>query len=186
MTTTDIAAETAQRSSGSTVLPRVGQDRLSIAKLMWLTAGAAAGLTLFGAPPGEFEPANSQWWRMELNALLCGVALAGLGFALPRPARRRQAGSLFALIAGLGTLLLLPPAAIEAFRAASDRRTVVTCLYFVMPLMGLWTAFAALIDGAFARRRRRRPWTESFGLGLAACWSPLGVWVLVDIYREVL
>ena len=70
----------------------------------------------------------------------------------------------------------------------TDRNMTAGCLYNVLPLMGLWNLLAALVAASAVRRELvpKMSWTERYGLFLSLAWSPLGVWMLVDIYRDVL
>jgi hypothetical protein len=45
-----------------------------------------------------------------------------------------------------------------------------------------------MLGGHLARTlfNRETPWSERYGFLLALLWSPLGVWVLADLYTEVL
>lgn len=61
------------------------------------------------------------------------------------------------------------------------------CLYFVIPNLALWCLLAAILTGrAHQVFGRQTPGTERYGLLLAMLWSPLGVWHLIGIYRDVL
>jgi len=125
---------------------------------------------------------------MLANAVLIGLALPAPLFMV-RP-RRRDArplgfGSLFALVAGLGALLMLPPAL--AARLKSSQGGAVVCLAYVLPLMGLWFILAALLSGQIRSLfRADTPWRERYGALLALLWSPLGAWHLYGFYSEVL
>ena len=167
-------------------------DRLTIRRMLLLMAGIAVGLVVFAPRFGEGEIADVEKWRYTANAIVIGLAIAAPLVCIRRVIRKRPlaAGGLFALAAGLGVWLLLPAAVAEfvARQGGNDRGTTVSCLYWVMPLMGLWYLLAALVSGHVARKlfTPSTPWVERYGLCLAFLWSPLGVWMLIDIYRDVL
>ncbi|MBI2826640.1 MAG: hypothetical protein HYX69_18360 [Planctomycetia bacterium] len=167
------------------------RDTLSIGRLLLLTAGVATGLALFGPVYDSATPINSEWWRYLANAALVGLALPAPLFCIrPRRARPLGAGGFFALAAGLGAVSILPaaaavriahpPAAGEAYGLPA------TCIGWVLPLMGLWFFVAMLVSGQVGRRMfwRASPWTDRYGFWLALGWSPLGVWLLVEVYSE--
>jgi hypothetical protein len=169
-------------------------DRLTIRRLLILTAGVAVGLALFAPHFSAGDLADAGQWRAVVNAVIIGLALPAPLFCIPRAFRNRGlgAGGLFALAVGLGVWLLLPAAVVEWLaRNASpsnQRNMTGACLYNVLPLMGFWYLLAALTAGHAGRRlySRTTPWTERYGFFLSLLWSPLGVWLLVDIYRDVL
>jgi hypothetical protein len=169
-------------------------DRLTIRRLMLLTAGVAVGLTIFSPPLKEMNPGSADDWRVLWNALAVGLAAPAPLFCTAVGFRngRLGFGGMFALAAGLGVWLLLPPAIIEWLgRNASPRVDIdqaVFCLFFVLPSMGLWYLLAAFVGGQVGRRlfSRSTPWTDKYGFFLALLWSPLGAWQLVEIYRNVL
>ncbi|NLX95625.1 MAG: hypothetical protein GXY83_05565 [Rhodopirellula sp.] len=160
-------------------------DRLTILRLLLLTAGVAVGL-------GVFLPRSSDPWDIN-TVLVVGNALV-LGLALPAPlftlrfGRRRERplgpGGLFALTVGLGGLLMLPPALASVVSPKPGSAAV--CLYYAMPLVGLWYLLAAALAGHVNRAlfRPATPWVERYGLLLAALWSPLGAWHLANFYLE--
>ena len=172
----------------------VASDRLTIRRLLLLTAGVAVGLTLFAPRFEEGGFADVEQWRAVANAAIIGLALLAPLFCFSRAVRNRHlgAGGFFALAVGLGVWLLLPAAVMEWFARhatpPTDRNMTAGCLYNVLPLMGLWNLLAALVAGSAARRELvpKMSWTERYGLFLSLAWSPLGVWMLVDIYRDVL
>jgi hypothetical protein len=163
------------------------RDRLTILRVLLLTAGVAAGLSVF-APEKEADSfEKSEWWLMLANAFVIGLSLPAPLFTLRfRRVERPQVGfgALFALMASLGVILLLPPALVE--RLHSDKGEVHFCLYYVLPLLGLWFVLAILLTGGFRRiwRKAESPWTERYGFFLALLWSPLGIWHTVHFYIE--
>lgn len=168
----------------------VEQDRLTIWKLLWLTAGVGVGLSCFCPPLGKFAWNNAADWRIVLNGILSGLSLAAVGFGLNLRLRGKRLGfgGLFGLMSGLGALLLLPPMLIVGEGKAIGDRVAFMCLVYMMPLMALWFLLAVAVGGRLNRRiwSASMPWTEKFGYLLAIAWTPLGVWMMVDIYRDSL
>jgi hypothetical protein len=171
--------------------PAPRNDGLTILRIMLLTAGVGVGLQVFG-PDWE----GDRFWA-EGKGLLGLANAAVIGLSLPAPlfllgARRRTVqtigpSSLFAMAMGIGALLLLPPPIIAAMTGRESASPM--CLYYIMPQAGLWFLLAAALTGQINRRlldRRAIPWTERYGYFLALLWSPLGLWHLVNYYREVL
>jgi 4-amino-4-deoxy-L-arabinose transferase-like glycosyltransferase len=148
-----------------------------------LTAGVGAGLAI--GMPRPFLGGDADSWRSLLTAVLVGISLAGPLFALCDRRRRLGWGGLFWFAQGLGVLLLLPPMLMERFGADRIRLSPTSCLAYVLPLMGLWFTLAAMAGGLVHRRRlRRAAWRDRFGVLLAAAWSPLGIWIVADFYRD--
>lgn len=169
-------------------------DRPTIARLLILTAGTAAGLTFFAPPFGQRGPADADDWLALAVAVIIGLTLPAPLFCIPRVVRGHGlgAGGTFALASGLGVLLLLPAAIIEwlgRFATPPDEDTyTMSCLYFVLSFTGLWYLLASLAAGHAGRRlfRRETPWTERYGFFLALLWSPLGAWQVIGVYIDVL
>lgn len=163
-------------------------DRLTIGRLLILTAGVAVGLGVFlphrSDPPKIGDP---ELWLASINAVLAGLSLPAplFFFRMPRESRSRMRfGGFFALAAGLGSLTMLPPAA--AARVASTGASATVCLIYVLPLMALWWLMAAASSGQLRTLfRRDRPWLDRFGTLLAIAWSPLGLWHLFNFYAEM-
>jgi hypothetical protein len=115
-------------------------------------------------------------------------------FGIARVFKNRSlgAGGLFALAIGLGVWLMLPAAVIECLARVrtpgNERNEAAGCLYFVMPMMGLWYLLAGLVSGHIGRRlfSPTTPWIDRYGFFLALLWSPLGAWHVVDVYGNVL
>ena len=168
------------------------QDRLTIWKLLLLTAGFGVGLSCFQAPLDQFNWKASEDWRVLSNGILCGLSLPAIAFGLRLrlSGRRLGGGALFGLMAGLGTLLMLPPAVLYGPGSSGDRDTsiAVACMNYVMPLMALWFLLAAIVGGALRRQvwSSATPWSEKYGYLLAGGWAPLGVWAMFDIYCDKL
>jgi hypothetical protein len=166
------------------------RDRLTILRLLLLTAGVAVGLVIFAPRITEAYATDTDQWRGLASAVIIGLGLPAPLFCVRRPLRGRQlgAGGLFALTAGLGSLVILPAAVIAMIANGEPKGMPVVCPYYCLPLVGLWYLLAALLSGHAGRHlfRPETPWTERYGFLLALLWSPLGVWVLVDIYRDVL
>jgi hypothetical protein len=168
-------------------------DRLTIGRMLLLTAGIALGLALFAPRLAPGDLASADRWRETAFAVIAGLTIPAPLFAIRRRLRNTSlgAGGLFALAIGLGVWLLLPAAAIEyvaRLRTGSDGNEVASCLYFVMPMIGLWYLVAGLVSGAINRRlfSPTTSWIDRFGFLLALLWSPLGAWHVVDVYRAVL
>jgi hypothetical protein len=167
-------------------------DRLTIRRMLLLTAGVAVGLVLFAPTLDQNDLKNAEQWRGVANGVIIGLAMPAPLFCITRAIRNRPlgAGGLFALAAGFGVWIMLPPAAIEWFARnhADNRNFTQVCLYYVLPLMGLWYLLAAIVGRHVGRRlfSSAIPWTERYGLLLALLWSPLGVWLAVDMYRDAL
>ena len=91
---------------------------------------------------------------------------------------------MFALTAGFGALLMLPPCLVG--RIASEKTMAPMCMYYVLPLVGLWYLLAAAAGGQIGRKLLSpdTPWSERYGFLLALLWSPLGVWHLVGFYHD--
>jgi hypothetical protein len=167
-----------------------GRDRLTILRLLLLTAGVAVGVTVWGPSAGNFDPLDTEHWRHLWNAVLLGLSLPAPLFTVRfgrRGPRHIGAGGLFALTVALGAFLMMPP--MIAARLGSMRQSgAVICSFYVFPLMALWYALAALLGGHLTRKLfgKETPWSERYGFLLALLWSPLGVWALADLYTEVL
>jgi hypothetical protein len=165
---------------------RDGADRFTLARMMLLVAGITVGLVIFGPQPEEFDSKDHEWWRGLATAVLIGAAIPGPIMVLRsrRPRRRLASGSLFLLMCGLGIWLLLPPAV--AARTTSADTMAIGCLYYTQPQKGLWFFLAAAITGHAQRAwfRQHAAWTDRFGTLLAALWSPLGAWHVVDFYID--
>jgi hypothetical protein len=169
-------------------------DRLTIGRLLILTAGIAVGLTVFAPRIGTGNLADQDLWRGLAQAIAIGLSMPAPLFCLPRAFRNRQLGpgGLFSLSAGLGVLVLLPAGVIERFTrqsgANADRFQTGACLGVALSLFGLWYLLAALVAGHADRHlfRCTTPWTERYGFLLALVWSPLGAWWVFDIYSGVM
>ena len=173
--------------------PDAPTDRLTIARLLALTAGVAAGLTIFFPNLGDEGPGDLEDLMMLATAAILGLTLPAPWFCIRQTVRggRLGPGGMFALASGMGVLLLLPAGIIERMARVTapyrDEGTAITCLYWVLSSMGLWYLLAAVVSGD-ARRlfRSETPWTERYGFVLALLWSPLGVLLLYDIYHGLL
>jgi hypothetical protein len=64
--------------------------------------------------------------------------------------------------------------------------SVVSCLYFVLPLLSVWFLLAAWLGGRLQRKHfsRATSWADRLGIYLGLLWSILGVWVIFDFYWE--
>jgi hypothetical protein len=185
------AGASTMNDSTASMVEAASPDRLSIGRLMLLTAGVAVGLALC-MPLPEKNP-GWDYWTVVYNGLLCGLALPAPLICLPRAWRKQPIGTggLFALVAGLAVLGMTPALVIESLARhatpPSNDTDALACMYYLMPLMGLWHFVAALATGSIARLfKRQTAWSERYGLVLAALWSPLGAWLMVLVYRDVL
>jgi hypothetical protein len=161
---------------------------------MLLTAGVAVGLTLFCPGLRTNNLTEVQDWRELAFSAIAGLAVPAPLFCLRCRFRGRPlgAGGLFALSMGLGVWLLLPAAVIEFIKQMRspdvDHYEAASCLYYAMPMIGLWYLLGSLISGHLDRNLfgPRIPWIERYGFSQAVLWSPLGVWHVIDVYLAVL
>jgi hypothetical protein len=88
----------------------------------------------------------------------------------------------------IGSLVMLPPAIggplLHSDTMGSNMAGM--CLFYVLPLLSLWFLLSAMAGGRVRRRQLWSDprWSERFGLQLGLCWSILGIWLLVDFYRD--
>lgn len=164
-----------------------GDDRLTTRRLLIITAGVALGLVIFVPRDGDADFASVDWWRQIWFALLAGVALVSPLFVIGRRIRAQRAGvgGMLLLTLGFGVLLLVPTAIAERSHNPGDSFSTV-CLTYCVPFVCLWYLIAAAVGGQLTRASlgRSTPWVERLGLYLALAGAPLGVWLLIDIYRE--
>ncbi|MEZ6071962.1 MAG: hypothetical protein R3C10_17290 [Pirellulales bacterium] len=161
-------------------------DRLTIRRVVVLTVGVALGLAIF-APRDKPDVASDDWWRLIWFALLAGVALVSPLFVIARRLRGQRAGvgGMLLLTLGFGVLSLVPTTLAERSADRDDGFSTV-CLAYCVPFVCLWYLLAAAAGGQLTRAalQRRTPWVERLGLYLALAGAPLGVWLLVEIYRD--
>jgi purine-cytosine permease-like protein len=177
-------------AAGSPAPSGVRRDRLTIARLLLLTAGVAVGLGVYAPdvslPEGSSVDRRERWLGVA-NAVLIGLALPAPLFAIGLQRRERVAlgvGGLFALMASLGALTLMPAMLMMRLSRASSGAAL--CLHYALPLMGLWCVLAAVVGGqARFLFRKDAPWLDRYGAFLALLWSPLGVRHLIWIYRDL-
>lgn len=166
----------------------VVRDRLTILRMLVIVTTIAIGVAVYGPERSKFDPEKIESWRFFYTSLLLGMSLAGPMFALVRRRNYRLgAGGLLALTLGLGALVMMPPAIMMRSRNGSvENSTAFFCLYYCMPLMTLWYLAAMAAGGRLSRRSLSRvaPWSERYGLILALLWSPLGLWLLWEVYCE--
>lgn len=161
-------------------------DRLTIRRLLLLTAGVAIGLAVFS--PEADDPWSTEYWRALAHAFITGLALPAPLFAF-RPGRWQKrplgSGGLFALTASLGALLMLPPIAAETV-VERNPAAATACLFYVLPMAASWYLLATVLAGHLGRGLfdAQTPWVERYGFLLAALWTPLGIWILVNFYLE--
>src|SRR5687768_7556054 len=111
------------------------RDKLTILRLLLLTAGVAVGLRVF-EPELRREESGDYWWLCLAVAILAGCSLAGPLFAIARRragARLRVGGmgGMLWLASGLGMWTLLVPALIADFNRFGILQIIVYCF----PLM---------------------------------------------------
>jgi hypothetical protein len=156
------------------------RDGLTIRRLLVLTGGVGVGLAI--GTPKPFDAGEADSWRTLITVIVMGLSLTGPLFVLADRRGRLGWGGLFWFAQGLGVWILLPPIIVDRFKSGI-RLSPLLCLVYMLPLMGLWFALAALVNGQLSRRRLRlAPWRERFGVLLAVVWSPLGVWVVLEFY----
>jgi hypothetical protein len=183
----DLVADSADVAGSNIVSDGiVSDDRLTIRRLAVLTVGVALGLVIF-VPITEDADVGAIDWRVVWFALLAGVALVSPLFVIARRLRgqRAGAGGMLLLTLGFGVLLLVPTTIAER-SSSSEAGFSATCLTYCVPFVCLWYLIAAAVGGQLTRASlgRSTPWVERLGLYLAMAGAPLGVWLLVDIYRE--
>ena len=181
---------TEPRGQAATATGGERRDRLTILRLLLLTAGVAVGIVFFAPRFTEANTTDAEQWRGLACSVIIGLSLPAPLFCVRRPGSGRAigAGGLFALTVGLGSLLMLPPSVVAVLADGEPKGMPATCLYYCLPLVGLWYLLATLLSGHVGRHlfRPDTPWTERYGFLLVLVLAPLGVWVLVDIYRDVL
>ena len=160
-------------------------DRLTIFRMLVITAGIAVGLVVFSpeVDPNDKAPYNIDYFRALAVAPLIGACLpAGFfAFGLRRRARSQLGpGGLLALAMTCGVLLLLPPSIAENKNGMGE-----TCLRVTLPLMSLWYLVALVAAGQLNRETLTGglPWSERYPLYLAIAWLPEACWLLWDIYE---
>ncbi|MBX9792046.1 MAG: hypothetical protein K2Y37_24240 [Pirellulales bacterium] len=161
-------------------------DRLTIFRLLAITAGIAVGLVVYSpnVDPGNKSPYDVEYFRSLVAASLIGACLPAGFFAFGfrrRSHARLGPGGLLALAMTTGTLLLLPPAAMQG-----DNGMGYICLRVTLPLMSLWylvgmAAAGQLNRGAFSGGI---PWSERYALYLAIAWLPEACWLIYEMYEE--
>jgi hypothetical protein len=159
-------------------------DRLTIFRLLLLTAGIAVALAFF---PPDTEWTNSAFWRQLWGSILIGLSLPAPLILLfkRKPGQPHGLGGMVWLAFGLGAWTMLPPAVAMSFpRRDSFGLSPSMCLHLALPLAGLWTAMAISISGRFrAEFAATQPWSSRMGIWVILGWSPLGVWLLYDVYK---
>ncbi len=166
----------------------VTTDRLTIFRLLVITAGIAVGLVIFSpkVDPSDKSPYNVEYFRHLAAAPIIGACLPA-GFFAWGWRRRSQArlgpGGLLALTMTCGVLLLLPPSMMTG-----DRGMGFMCLRYMLPLLSLWYLVAMAAAGQLKREKLTGgiPWAERYALYLAIAWLPEAAWLLYNIYEEAL
>jgi hypothetical protein len=171
-----ITAPTSRRSQLRAAFAR---DRFTLWRLIVLVTCEAMVFGLF-ADDIDTGDAWTDFFRAWSSIALLGLSMPGPLFAVGRrwAGQRLGPGALLWLSLGLGFLLMLPPAVKDG--------EALSCLYYVLPLMSLWFVLAAAVGGRMRLKYLgpRTAWTERFGFYLGLLWSPLGVWLLWDFYRD--
>ncbi len=168
--------------------------RLTILDLLILTAGVAVGLSLIVDSIRTGSPDTEGRILMVLTLSLGGISLAGPPLLLWRRYRsgwkRMRLGELFWFCQGTASWLLWPPVMYVRMRgknAMGDGMSEI-CYFFGTPLMALYIVLTLLAGGWLGLRRRRprrrRSWTETFGLLLGLAWACTGLYVLSILYRK--
>jgi hypothetical protein len=166
---------------------------LTILDLLILTAGIAVGLWLISQSLAA-QPPDAEAWLMAVTFGLGGLSLAGPPLLLWRRSRggwrRLRTGELFWFCQGTASWLLWPPAIyvrVQGKKAMGDGMSEV-CYFYGTPLMALYIVLTLLAGGWLnprrRRPRRRRSWTETFGLLLGLAWACTGLYVLSILYRK--
>jgi hypothetical protein len=176
-----------QPSTPGDMLPRGDpRNRLTVFRVILLAIGAAVGIGVF-VP--ELKPGESRngMWLLWANAAVIGLSLPAPFFILAfrrTTATEVGAGGLFATMMGIGAILFMPPEI--ATRLGVGKSDLWYFLLYALPLMALWFMLATIVTGSAWRliRGRMVSWTERYGFLLAVLWSPLGVWHVVEFYRE--
>lgn len=164
-------------------------DRLTIAKLLLLTVGAAVGMSCFSPPSSSFNWTLPYSWLRLLSGILCGLSLPGMLFVirLRLQGGRLGPGALFTFMSGLASLFFLPTILIAGGGIDEGSRFARPCLNYVMPLVGLWFLVAAILGRATRPKvwLKAASWTERFGYLLAVGWSLHGIWILYFIFSSI-
>ena len=181
----DLSAASAPVAAGELPGAAAATDRLTIFRMLVITAGIAVGLVVFSpeVDPNDKAPYNIDYFRALAVAPLIGACLpAGFfAFGLRRRARSQLGpGGLLALAMTCGVLLLLPPSIAENKNGMGE-----TCLRVTLPLMSLWYLVALVAAGQLNRETLTGglPWSERYPLYLAIAWLPEACWLLWDIYE---
>ncbi len=167
-------------------MPAGRRDRLTIARLLVLTAGVAVGLTWFSPNAGDVNDGEAGTIRDWMTAFLIGLSLPGIIYPVARGWRDKRfgLGAALWLTLAIGALLMLPPIIANRYDGnSSNGQMALACIYYVMPLTSFWFCLAILISSNGVRiYRRSTAWTERFGFYLGLCWTPLGAWHLFNFY----
>jgi hypothetical protein len=164
------------------------RDRLTISRLMVLTAGICLSLALVAPRNFQVWPATVDPYRQMYSTLLVGLSLPGLIYCWPRHVRARQRlGSLLWLSLALGAWLLLPPAAVAPLVRGQElgNNMAVSCMYLLFPLMSVWLLLAGWLGGSlWPSVRASALWRERFGIWLGLAWCLQGLWILGEMYWD--
>jgi len=157
--------------------------------MLVIMTGVAVALVVYGPERDHIDLADAECWRILLTTFVIGLSLAGPFFVLGRrrDGRRLGAGGMLALTFGLGALVMLPPSAWGRFYLESNDRETIVCLWYIVPLFGVWYTVAMALGGRLGRYSFSSavPWSERYGLFIALAATPLGAWMLWDMYVDV-
>ena len=161
-------------------------DRLTIFRLLAITAGIAVGLVVYSpkVDPSDKSPYDVDYFRNLAIAPLIGACLPAGLFAIGfrrRSHLRLGPGGLLALAMTNGALLLLPPAAMTG-----DDGLGFICLRVTLPLMSLWYLVGMAAAGQLNRATFSvsTAWSERYALYLAIAWLPEACWLIYEMYEE--
>ena len=180
-----VEERTVRSVGGSTV---VADDRLTIRRMLIITAGAATGLVLFVPRQQEADADAHEWIQVIWFALLGGIALVSPLFVIGRRMNGHRAGvgGMLLLTLGLGVLSLVPTTIADRIRGHAMAGFSIFCLAYCIPFVCLWYLAAAFAGGQLTVSffGRGTPWVERFGVYLTLAAAPLGIWLLVDVYID--
>jgi hypothetical protein len=166
---------------------------LTILDLVVLIAGLSVGIWLAIGMIGKGQPERAEQWLILVAFVLGGLSLVGPPLLLRDRFRRRarlRVGEVLWFCQGTAAWLLWPPIVVRHVQAKpGETATMATiCYVYGTPLMALYVTLALLAGGWLPlrgrRRRRRRSFTETFGLILGVAWACTGLYVLGLIYKS--
>lgn len=165
----------------------VGADTLSVRRLLLLATTEAFGFWV--VRPEASDPWEIDFWRRMWWLALFGLTLAGplVVIGLARRGEKIGLAAHVWLMSGLGGWLFVP-GMIYGRIVRGDAGALASCLVYTQSLLGLWLVCALLVTdpGHLRRLWTPGPWSERFGLWIAAVSAPHGAWMTVDLYRDVI